>query len=236
VGSSGLVKEGPSRQPIAQVLDLQVVAGLEVPPEPLGRPKGPRRPAGRIRCRRPLTVNDLERTKEPPRQDLARRHGGHPARSAAEELLQRVQEALAKAQDKYAQSLQGGTVQMTIWEQHGTKIMATAGAMGAAVLAFGSKAVSAFSESEKVTAQLDAVLKSTGGSAGVTKQQVLGLADALSKVTPFDDEVILQGENLLLTFTNIGKNVFPRAIETALDLATALGEDVPDVSKMKKQR
>jgi len=47
---------------------------------------------------------------------------------------------------------------------------------GVAVAAFGVYAVKAFMDSEKVMAQTEAVLKSTGGAANVTKEQVLGLA------------------------------------------------------------
>lgn len=80
-------------------------------------------------------------------------------------------------------------------------------------------------EAQEGLAQLDAVLKSTGGAAGVTRDMALELADGLSQVTRFSDDAILAGENLLLTFTNIGADVFPRATETMLDMATALGTD-----------
>jgi phage-related minor tail protein len=36
---------------------------------------------------------------------------------------------------------------------------------------------------------------------------------------------VLSAENLLLTFTSIGKDVFPQATKTVLDMSTALGQD-----------
>src|SRR3989304_7377426 len=45
-------------------------------------------------------------------------------------------------------------------------------------------------------------------------------------VTRFGDEAILSGENMLLTFTNIGKDVFPEATEVMLDMSQALGQDI----------
>jgi phage-related protein len=42
----------------------------------------------------------------------------------------------------------------------------------------------------------------------------------------FDDEAILGGESMLLTFTNIGKEVFPEATKTILDMSQALGQDL----------
>lgn len=80
-------------------------------------------------------------------------------------------------------------------------------------------------EAEKVTAQLNAVLASTGGVSGMTAQSVNALSNSLSKVTPFEDELITKTSSMLLTFTNIGKDVFPMAAEAALNMATALGED-----------
>jgi phage-related protein len=78
---------------------------------------------------------------------------------------------------------------------------------------------------QAVAAQTAAVIKSTGGAAGVTAEEVLAMADALQTTTRFSDDAILQGQNLLLTFTNIGEDVFPLATEAMLDMATAMGTD-----------
>ena len=81
-------------------------------------------------------------------------------------------------------------------------------------------------EAQNAISQTYAVLESTGGIAGVTVGQVTELANALQKVTMFSDETVRGGENLLLTFTNIGKDIFPQATETMLDMSQALGQDV----------
>nr|ASV43900.1 hypothetical protein [Hot spring virus BHS1] len=75
-------------------------------------------------------------------------------------------------------------------------------------------------------AQMNAVLKSTGGAAGLTANQLLELATQLSGVTRYSDDAITAGENLLLTFTNVGKDVFPDATKVMLDMSTAMGTDV----------
>src|SRR3972149_3394505 len=79
-------------------------------------------------------------------------------------------------------------------------------------------------ESARVQGQMNAVLKSTGGVAGLTAGELNNLAAGLQKVTTFDDEAILGGQNLLLTFTGIGKDVFPAATAAMLDMSTALGQ------------
>lgn len=81
---------------------------------------------------------------------------------------------------------------------------------------------------EKVMADTNATLKSTGGVAGMTAESVSKLALSLSEVTPFEDEVIQRGENMLLTFTNIGKDVFPMATEAMLNMSQKMGGDVKE--------
>lgn len=87
------------------------------------------------------------------------------------------------------------------------------------------KSLQAADEASKVQAQLGAVLKSTGGIAGVTADQAIKLSKSLQGVTTFGDEAILSVENMLLTFTNLGKEVFPDATKTVLDMSVALGQD-----------
>src|SRR3989304_3124593 len=99
----------------------------------------------------------------------------------------------------------------------------TAAAGGAAL--FGVKSVQAFQESQNVLTQTKAVLKSTGGVAGVTANQVSKLAKAFQSTTVFSDEQVQSGENLLLTFTKISKDIFPEATETMLNMSQALGQD-----------
>src|SRR3989304_5632427 len=86
-------------------------------------------------------------------------------------------------------------------------------------------------ESARVQGQMNAVLKSTGGVAGLTAGELNNLAAGLQKVTTFDDEAILGGQNLLLTFTGIGKEVFPAAAGATLGRAAALGPAPPPVLK-----
>lgn len=80
-------------------------------------------------------------------------------------------------------------------------------------------------DNEKAMAQLGAVIKSTGGAAGMSAQSVMDLADKLNLSSTFTKGQIMQSENLLLTFTKIGKDVFPAASKAALNMSTALGKD-----------
>ena len=101
-----------------------------------------------------------------------------------------------------------------------------------AVSGFLSGAIAEATEAAKVGAQTAAVLKSTRGEAGLTADQIGKLATQLSNLAGVDDEVIQQGENVLLTFTNVrnaagkGNDVFNQATGLALDMSKALGTDL----------
>jgi hypothetical protein len=92
------------------------------------------------------------------------------------------------------------------------------------VALFGA-AIKEASDMQTELAQLDAVLKSTKGAAGVTEKAVVGLASAFQKTTRFSDDQVLSAENILLTFPKISKNIFPDVTEAVLDMATALKMD-----------
>ncbi len=74
-------------------------------------------------------------------------------------------------------------------------------------------------------AQMNAVLTSTKGAAGMTSSELIKLADANSKVSTMSKGTNMDTQNLLLTFTNIGKTTFPRATVAVNDMATSLKED-----------
>lgn len=78
-------------------------------------------------------------------------------------------------------------------------------------------------EAELIQAELSAVLESTGGKAGMTAEAINRLAGEFQAITPFEDDAIVKGENMLLTFTNIGSDVFPQATEAMLNLTQKFG-------------
>ena len=105
-------------------------------------------------------------------------------------------------------------------------------ALGGGLVLAAKAGFAELAQGQQVAAQTEAVLKSTGGAAGVTAKGVDDLASSLSEMTGIDDEVIAGGENLLLTFTNIrnelgkGNDVFDQATLAITDMSTALGQDM----------
>lgn len=97
---------------------------------------------------------------------------------------------------------------------------------------FGRQIFSAAEEANKGLAQTEAALKSTGGAAGVTSDEITDLTDTLSAHNTVEDDAIRKGENLLLTFTNVqnragdGNDIFNQSTQAMIDLAAAMGTDV----------
>jgi phage-related protein len=113
-------------------------------------------------------------------------------------------------------------------------VAAIAGVAGIGVALKG--AWDAAEESAKIGRETERVIRTTGGAANVTADEVGNLAGAISDATGADDELIQSGANLLLTFTNVknvvgaGNDVFNQATGLALDMATALGTDMSGAS------
>ena len=93
------------------------------------------------------------------------------------------------------------------------------------IAAFATSSVQSAMDAESAVADLEAVLKSTGGAAGMTLDELLANASALQKVTKFSDEAVMSAQGMLLTFTNIGKDIFPDATMATLNMAEKFGMD-----------
>jgi hypothetical protein len=114
--------------------------------------------------------------------------------------------------------------------------LGVAGLAGAARASFGE-----MSQSAKVTAQTNAVIKSTGGVAKVSAKHVENLGDSLLAKSGVDDETIRSGENMLLTFRGIrneagkGNKIFDKAAAAVLDMDVAMSKgNVTQESLSKK--
>jgi hypothetical protein len=88
------------------------------------------------------------------------------------------------------------------------------------------KLVKAYAKQEKAEKKLAQALKSTGHSAGITHKELLLMASGLQAVTTHGDEAIIEAQSLMLTFTNINKEVFPQALESILNVSDAMGQDL----------
>ncbi len=102
--------------------------------------------------------------------------------------------------------------------------------IGATVVALGGLsafgAVALFAREEQAIFQLEQRIRTTGGVAGRSAEQIRDLAASLQETTTFGNEATIEMANLLLTFTNIRTEVLDQAIPAVQDVATAMGTDL----------
>lgn len=121
----------------------------------------------------------------------------------------------------------------TRFQRVSTKSLAIGSAIGTGIERLAEKGIGAlFSNLSKgeeslnqlndIQAQTAGVIQSTGGKAKISAAQVRALAQAQEDISTVDDKVVQSGENMLLTFTNIGQKAFPQATKAIVDMAVAM--------------
>ena len=111
----------------------------------------------------------------------------------------------------------------------GLKEFAIGAAAGLGIIAGGeflSGSVEMYNEAAQAQGQLVASLNSTGYAAGLTEGALTAQAEALQKLTLYDDDATKSMQSLLLTFTNIKGEAFTGAIPVIQDMATKMGTDL----------
>lgn len=99
-----------------------------------------------------------------------------------------------------------------------------AGAFAAAL--GGRAAINAAREQIKQEKKLEAVLRATGGAAGLSAAEIKDYAAELQTVTNFGDEATISAAAVLGTFKEIKGDVFKDAIASIQDMSAVLGQDM----------
>ena len=84
-----------------------------------------------------------------------------------------------------------------------------------------------FSEANKVNnqvaasmAQLTQLIDDTGGVSGQTAESIAKMSEEIAKTVPISKEANMAAAQMIIPFTNIGKDLFPQVLKAADDLAT----------------
>lgn len=109
------------------------------------------------------------------------------------------------------------------WEDFGHKIGTSLKYAGVAAVAGVALIVRNTIQAQKEMAQLDAVLLSTGNSAGYSRDQLVALAESIASTSTFSSGEILKAETRLLSYSGIASKNFPEALQIAIDQAARLG-------------
>jgi len=86
-----------------------------------------------------------------------------------------------------------------------------------------TKVVDAAAQHEQAIVKLNAVLKATGGAAGMSSQAIQSWATETQRATGISDEMLINAQSVMLTFTQISGDVMPAAMEAVLDTAKVFG-------------
>ncbi len=182
--------------------------------------------AARTRVYIDASADQLER--EIKRAELALERLGRDGARAGTVAAAGMEKATL-ASRTYARSVAAATAATA---RIGTAARTAAPYLGAGLALGLAKSVSEAREAEKALAQTEAVIKSTGGAANVTADQVQELSNAISLKSGIDDEAIQSGANLLLTFKNLrdeagkGNDIFSQSTQTITDMSVALDQDL----------
>lgn len=88
------------------------------------------------------------------------------------------------------------------------------------------KLVEAYGVQLEAEQRVRSAIISTGFGAGVTTNELKELAKQIQETTGVSDELVLGSSALLLTFTRVGKEVFPQAQKSIIDMSKAMGIDL----------
>ena len=97
---------------------------------------------------------------------------------------------------------------------------------GLAIASVMRKIIQETRNAEQEQAQLAAVLRSTGESAGWSAEKLNAMADAMSKKSIFSPGEITQAQTRLLSYANIVGEKFPEAMQATIDMAARLNMSI----------
>lgn len=105
-----------------------------------------------------------------------------------------------------------------------SKSFAGAAAAVAGLVAAGAllkSSIGAAADYETQMLSLEAVIKATGGTAGLTAKEIDNMSRSLGEATLTSAEAARDASKILLTFRNVGREVFGETLSLAQDLAAA---------------
>ncbi|MGH6693212.1 MAG: hypothetical protein ACREF4_21295, partial [Gammaproteobacteria bacterium] len=98
------------------------------------------------------------------------------------------------------------------------------------------KGISAAARFEVLSAKTNAVIESTGNVANISVKGVQSLAASLETMSGVDEELIINSQNVLATFTQVrnevgkGNDIFDQGAKAALNMSVALGTDLQNAT------
>ncbi|MFZ7132246.1 MAG: hypothetical protein ACOWWR_07805 [Eubacteriales bacterium] len=84
---------------------------------------------------------------------------------------------------------------------------------------------------EQAEMKLRNAIRASGREADISAEYLIKLAGEYQNLTTYGDEALISAQALMLSYKNIGQDVFPRALKAAMDMSSALDKDLTDSVK-----
>ncbi|HWI07315.1 MAG TPA: phage tail length tape measure family protein, partial [Solirubrobacteraceae bacterium] len=108
------------------------------------------------------------------------------------------------------------------------------GALAAGGGFLAKRSIDEWREAGKVSRVTAARIESTGKAAGLSTRQIADMSRDLSNLTAIDDEEIQNVANRLLTFTDLGSDLFRPALRAAIDMGAEFGNSGSAATQLGK--
>lgn len=152
------------------------------------------------------------------------------ASDAASASVSKVERSLKDAASASAElSREQSSLSRVLTSVPGIIGMATAAV--AALTTVSKDLIDTYKVQEQAEVRLEATLKATGSTIGMTSKELKSLASSFQEVTTFGDEAVIEVEKLFVASGAISKDMMPKATEAVLDMAAAMGEDLTSSAK-----
>ena len=156
------------------------------------------------------------------------------AQKRIEELEKKVASLNKQTKDTNSASKQAtsGVDGFSLSALKGTAAVAGLTAAVVATVAAAKECVKVYAESERVVTRMTAVWENVGKATGYSSQQIIDYAEAVEKTTYFEAEAVMSAAQLLAATEKLSDKGFQRALDISIDLAEAMGTDVPNAASM----
>lgn len=93
-------------------------------------------------------------------------------------------------------------------------------------------------EAQKVMAEVESIIRTTGGAAHISAKEIDTLSQSIRDKTGYDDEQVQSAAAMMLTFPKVrneigkGNDIFSQAVDLSADMARKFGTDMPQAAKL----
>ena len=135
---------------------------------------------------------------------------------------EKVKEA-SKGFEKFSKELKGNLTRSFLSAQ---AAMVALGIAWVGLNRIASESIDLYKEQVNAEQKLQSALKATKNQVGISYKEMIKYSKEMQKMTIFGDEAVIKTQALMVTFTKIGKDVFPQAIKSAADMSAMFGQDL----------